>query len=153
VLTIYNGRDDIRYERTLGAIYRHYPLCVSWDENMGAGDFVRLTQENVLLCRRHALYEGDPVPLIVAFSYQGEDMDTGFDFCGGRAEYEEIEDFEEENFDFFVHRRSDDFYVNLTYNTLEYSDEFVETFLQNYARVIQSLAAGKKPADILKELG
>ena len=66
---------------------------------------------------------------------------------------EEIEDFEEENFDFFVHRRSDDFYVNLTYNTLEYSDKFVETFLQNYARVIQSLAAGKKPADILKELG
>lgn len=153
VLTIYNGRDDIRFERTMGAIYRHYPLCVSWDENMGAGDFVRQTQENVLLCRRHALYEGDPVPLIVAFSYQGEDMDTGFDFCGGRAEYEEIEDFEEENFDFFVHRRSDDFYVNLTYNTLEYSDKFVETFLQNYARVIQSLAAGKKPADILKELG
>ena len=152
VLTIYNGRDDIRFERTLGAIYRHYPLCVSWDENMGAGDFVRQTQENVLLCRRHALYEGDPVPLIVAFSYQGEDMDTGFDFCGGRAEYEEIEDFEEENFDFFVHRRSDDFYVNLTYNTLEYSDKFVETFLQNYARVIHGLAAGKKPADILREL-
>ena len=153
VLTIYNGRDDIRYERTMGAIYRHYPLCVRWDENMGAGDFVRQTQENVLLCRRHALYEGDPVPLIVAFSYQGEDMDTGFDFCGGRAEYEEIEDFEEENFDFFVHRRSDDFYVNLTYNTREYSEEFVENFLRNYARVIQGLAAGKKPADIIKELG
>ena len=153
VLTIYNGRDDIRYERTMGAIYRHYPLCVGWDENMGAGDFVRKTQENVLLCRRHALYEGDPVPLIVAFSYQGEDMDTGFDFCGGRAEYEEIEDFEEENFDFFVHRRSDDFYVNLTYNTREYSEKYVENFLRNYARVIEGLAAGKKPADIIKELG
>ena len=152
VLTIYNGRDDIRFERTMGAIYRHYPLCVSWDENMGAGDFVRQTQENVLLCRRHALYEGDPVPLIVAFSYQGEDMDTGFDFCGGRAEYEEIEDFEEENFDFFVHRRSDDFYVNLTYNTKEYSEKFVETFLQNYARVIQALVAGMKPADIIRKL-
>ena len=152
VLTIYNGRDDIRFERTMGAIYRHYPLCVSWDENIGAGDFVRQTQENVLLCRRHALYEGDPVPLIVAFSYQGEDMDTGFDFCGGRAEYEEIEDFEEENFDFFVHRRSDDFYVNLTYNTLEYSEAFVEKFLRNYARVIEGLVAGKKPADIIREL-
>ena len=92
------------------------------------------------------------MPLIVAFSYQGEDMDTGFDFCGGRAEYEEIEDFEEENFDFFVHRRKDDFYVNLTYNTMEYSEAFVARFLENYAKAIHALAAGEAPSKIAHEL-
>lgn len=152
VLTIYNGRDDIRYERTMGTIYRHHPLCVRWQEDMTAERFVKETQENILLCRRHALYEGDPVPLIAAFAYQGEDVDGDFDFCGGKARYEEIEDFEEENFDFFMHRRTDDFYVDLTYNTKEYSDDFVARFLENYAKVIHALAAGKKIAEILSIL-
>ncbi|MBP3812135.1 MAG: amino acid adenylation domain-containing protein [Acidaminococcaceae bacterium] len=152
VLTIYNGRDDIRYERTLGAIYRHYPLCVRWKEDMTAAQFVKETQENVLLCRRHALYEGDAVPLIAAFSYQGEDIDGEFDFCGGKARYEEVEDFEEEVFEFFLHRRKDDFYVNLTYNTLEYSETFIDRFLKNYALVLHGLAAGENVGDIVKKL-
>ena len=152
VLTIYNGRDDIRYERTMGAIYRHYPLCVSWKDEMTAARFVKQTQENVLQCRRHALYEGDSVPLIAAFSYQGEDIDDEFTFCGGKVRYEEIEDFEEETFDFFLHRRKDDFYVNLTYNTLEYSEAFVARFLENYARVIHGLAAGRKISEIVESL-
>ena len=152
VLTIYNGRDDIRYERTLGAIYRHYPLCVRWKEDMTAAQFVKETQENVLLCRRHALYEGDAVPLIAAFSYQGEDIDGEFDFCGGKARYEEVEDFEEEVFEFFLHRRKDDFYVNLTYNTLEYSEMFIDRFLKNYALVLHGLAAGENVGDIVKKL-
>ncbi len=149
ILTIYNGRDDIRYERTMGAVYRHYPLCVRWQEDMTAGSFVKETQENIMLCRRHVLYEGDPVPLIAAFAYQGEDVDGPFDFCGGKARYEEIEDFEEENFDFFLHRRRDDFYVNLTYNTKEYSEDFVARFLKDYASVIHALAEGKRIGDIL----
>ena len=149
VLTIYNGRDDIRYERTMGAIYRHYPLCVRWQDDMTAESFVKETQDNILLCRRHALYEGDPVPLIAAFSYQGEDLDDFFDFCGGKARFEEIEDFEEENFDFFVHRRQDDFYCNLTYNTKEYSEDFIARFLENYAKVIHALADGRKLSEIV----
>ena len=148
VLTIYNGRDDIRYERTLGAIYRHYPLCVRWTGDMTAARFVKGTQDNILLCRRHALYEGDAVPLIAAFSYQGEDPDEGMEFCGGRARYEEIEDFEEEIFEFFVHRRHDDFYVNLTYNTCAYSEAFISRFLENYAKTVHALADGVKPSAI-----
>lgn len=152
VLTIYNGRDDIRYERTMGAVYRHYPLCVRWQEDMTAARFVKETQESILLCRRHALYEGDPVPLIAAFAYQGEDVDGEFDFCGGKARYEEFEDFEEENFDFFVHRRQDDFYLNLTYNTKEYSEAFVQRFMADYAKVIHALAAGKAVKEIVEML-
>ena len=152
VLTIYNGRDDIRYERTMGAIYRHYPLCVRWQADMSGAQFVKETQDNILQCRRHALYEGDPVPLIAAFSYQGEDLEDEFEFCGGKARYEEIEDFEEEHFDFFLHRRKDDFYVNLTYNTLEFSEAFITRFLKNYAAVIQGLAANKNLGDIVKEI-
>ena len=152
VLTIYNGRDDIRFERTMGAIYRHYPLCTRWAEDMTAAQFVKETQNNILLCRRHALYEGDAVPLISAFSYQGEDIDGEFDFCGGKALYEEIEDFEDENFDFFLHRRRDDFYVNLTYNTLEYSEAFIERFLKNYALAIHGLAAGETIGAIVKKI-
>ncbi len=151
-LTIYNGRDDIRYERTMGVIYRHYPLCVRWTPEMTARDFVRKTQESVMLCRRHALYEGDPVPLLAAFAYQGEDPDDGFEFCGGPSRFEEIEDFEEEHFDFFIHRRKDDFYCNLTYNTKEYSDEFISCFLENYTAVLHGLAQNKTIADILKQL-
>lgn len=152
VLTIYNGRDDIRYERTMGAVYRHYPLCVRWQEDMTAARFVKETQENILLGRRHALYEGDPAPLIAAFSYQGEDIEDEFTFCGAPARYEEIEDYEDEIFDFFLHRRKDDFYVNLTYNTLAYSDAFVARFLKNYAAAIHGLAAGKAVGDIVKEI-
>ena len=152
VLTIYNGRDDIRYERTMGAVYRHYPLCVRWQAEMTGAQFVKETQDNILQCRRHALYEGDPVPLIAAFSYQGEDLEDEFEFCGGKARYEEIEDFEEEHFDFFLHRRKDDFYVNLTYNTLEFSDAFITRFLKNYAAVIHGLAANKNLGDIIKEI-
>ena len=151
VLTIYNGRDDIRYERTMGAIYRHYPLCVRWQDDLTASQFVKDTQENILLCRRHALYEGDAVPLIAVFSYQGEDIDGDFDFCGGKARYEEIEDFEDEIFEFFLHRRKDDFYVNLTYNTLEYSEAFIDRFLRNYTAAIHGLAAGKTLGEIVKE--
>ena len=99
ILTFYNGRDDIRYERTMGAIYRHHPICVRWKEETTAEAFVRETQENILLCRRHALYEGDPVPLIASFAYQGDDMEESFDFCGGRAVYDEVADFEEESAD------------------------------------------------------
>ena len=152
VLTIYNGRDDIRYERTMGAIYRHYPLCVRWQSDMSGAQFVKETQDNILQCRRHALYEGDPVPLIAAFSYQGEDLEDEFEFCGGQARYEEIEDFEEEHFDFFLHRRKDDFYVNLTYNTLEFSEAFVNRFLKNYTAVIHGLAVDKSLGDIVKEI-
>lgn len=152
VLTIYNGRDDIRYERTMGAVYRHYPLCVRWQEDMTAARFVKETQESILLCRRHALYEGNPVPLIAAFAYQGEDVDGAFDFCGGKARYEEFEDYEEENFDFFVHRRQDDFYLNLTYNTKEYSEAFVQRFMADYAKVIHGLAAGKTVKEIVAML-
>ncbi len=152
VLTIYNARDDVRYQRTLGAIYRHHPLCVRWQDDMTAEAFVRQTQENIMACRRHALYEGDSVPLIAAFAYQGEDMDDVFDFCGGKVRYEEIEDFEEEVFDFFMHRRKDDFYCNLTYNTKEYSDAFVERFLKDYASVIHALADGRKISDIVSSL-
>ena len=152
VLTIYNGRDDIRYERTMGAVYRHYPLCVRWQEDMTASRFVKETQENILLCRRHALYEGDPAPLIAAFSYQGEDIEDEFTFCGAPARYEEIEDYEDEIFDFFLHRRKDDFYVNLTYNTLAYSEAFVDRFLKNYASVIHGLTAGKSIGEIVKEI-
>ena len=152
VLTIYNARDDVRYQRTLGAIYRHHPLCVRWQDDMTAESFVRQTQEHIMACRRHALYEGDSVPLTAAFAYQGEDMDDAFDFCGGKALYEEIEDFEEEGFDFFMHRRKDDFYCNLTYNTKEYSDAFVERFLKDYASVIHALADGRKVSDIVRSL-
>ena len=152
VLTIYNGRDDIRYERTMGAVYRHYPLCVRWQADMTASRFVKDTQESILLCRRHALYEGDPVPLIAAFSYQGEDIDDEFTFCGAPARYEEIEDYEDEVFDFFLHRRKDDFYVNLTYNTLAYSDGFIDRFLKNYTAAIHGLAAGKTLGEIVKEI-
>lgn len=152
VLTIYNGRDDIRYERTMGAVYRHYPLCVRWQADMTASRFVKETQENILLCRRHALYEGDPVPLIAAFSYQGEDIEDEFTFCGAPARYEEIEDYEDEVFDFFLHRRKDDFYVNLTYNTLAYSEAFVDRFLKNYTIAIRGMAAGKTVGAIVKEI-
>ncbi len=152
VLTIYNGRDDIRYERTMGAIYRHYPLCVRWQADMTASRFVKETQENILRCRRHALYEGDPVPLIAAFSYQGEDIEDEFIFCGAPARYEEIEDYEDEVFDFFLHRRKDDFYVNLTYNTLAYSEAFVARFLKNYTTAVCGLAAGKLLGEIVKEI-
>lgn len=152
VLTFYNARDDIRYERTLGAIYRHYPLCVKWTENMTAERFVKETQENILACRRHALYEGDPVPLIISFGYQGEDTDEGFEFCGGLAQYEEVEDHEDENFNFYVHRRKDDFYVALTYNTREYSDAFISRFMENYSKAVQALVYGVKPSQIEGEL-
>jgi amino acid adenylation domain-containing protein len=152
VLTIYNGRDDIRYERTMGAIYRHYPLCVRWQADMSGAQFVKETQDNILQCRHHALYEGDPVPLIAAFSYQGEDLGEEFEFCGGLTRYEEIEDFEEEHFDFFLHRRKDDFYVNLTYNTLEFSEAFINRFLKNYTAVIHGLAADRTVGDIEKEI-
>ena len=119
---------------------------------MSGAQFVKETQDNTLQCRRHALYEGDPVPLIAAFSYQGEDLEDEFEFCGGKARYEEIEDFEEEHFDFFLHRRKDDFYVNLTYNMLEFSDAFITRFLKNYAAVIHGLAANKNLGDIVKEI-
>lgn len=105
-----------------------------------------------MACRRHALYEGDSVPLSGAFAYQGEDLDEEFDFCGGKARYEEIEDYEEEIFDFFMHRRKDDFYCNLTYNTKKYSDAFVERFLKDYASVIHALADGRKVGDIVRSL-
>jgi amino acid adenylation domain-containing protein len=150
-LTIYNARDDIRYERTLGAVYRHYPLCVRWNDDMPAEAFVKLTQENIMLCRRHALYEGEPVPLTAAFSYQGEDLDE-FEFCGGKARYETIEDYEEEFFDFFMYRRADDFYCNLTYNTREYSDTFIERFLKNYTKTIHALVDGLNISDIIKKI-
>ena len=136
----------------MGAVYRHYPLCVRWQEDMTASRFVKETQENILLCRRHALYEGDPAPLIAAFSYQGEDIEDEFTFCGAPARYEEIEDYEDEIFDFFLHRRKDDFYVNLTYNTLAYSEAFVDRFLKNYASVIHGLTAGKSIGEIVKEI-
>ena len=151
-LTIYNGRDDIRFERTMGALYRHYPLCVRWTDDMTAASFVKETQENILLCRRHALYEGDPVPLIISFAYQGEDLDGPFAFCGGMAEQEWVEDHEDENFNFFVYRRQEDFHVNLTYNAKEYSEEFISRFVENYAKVIHALANGEKIADIVKLL-
>ncbi|MBR3458760.1 MAG: hypothetical protein IKH16_11515, partial [Selenomonadaceae bacterium] len=148
-LTLYNGRDDIRYERTIGALYRHYPLCVRWTADMAAEKFVKSTQENILLCRRHALYEGDPVPLLISFAYQGEDVDGSFAFCGGTARQEWIEDHADEIFNFYVYRRRDDFYVNLTYNTKEYSEDFVARFLKDYASVIHALAEGKRIGDIL----
>jgi hypothetical protein len=113
---------------------------------------VKETQDNILQCRHHALYEGDPVPLIAAFSYQGEDLGEEFEFCGGLTRYEEIEDFEEEHFDFFLHRRKDDFYVNLTYNTLEFSEAFINRFLKNYTAVIHGLAADRTVGDIEKEI-
>ena len=149
-LTLYNGRGDMRYERTMGAIYHHFPLCVRWSPEMSAETFVKDTRENILLCRRHILYEGDPVPIIIAFSYQGNDInaDGDFDFCGGKTKYEKIEDFEEENFDFFIHRRSDDFYLNLTYNTKEYSEEFINNFIENYSKAVNGLVAGRKPIEI-----
>ncbi|MBQ9365876.1 MAG: amino acid adenylation domain-containing protein [Schwartzia sp.] len=148
VLTFYNGRDDIRYERTMGAIYRHYPLCVRWDDEMTASDFVRATQENILSCRRHALYEGDPVPLIASFGYQGEDTGDAMEFCGGKARYEEVEDHENEIFNFYPHRNNKGFYVALTYNTKSYSVEYVKRFISNYACTIRGLASGTKPSDI-----
>ena len=132
----------------MGAIYRHLPLCVRFDDDMTACDFVRATQENILNCRAHVLFEPDPVPIITAFSYQGEDPPEPFPFCSGLASYEETEDYEEEIFDFFVHRRQDGFYVNLTYNTLSYSKTFIDRFLKDYAMVLRSLSSGVSPADI-----
>jgi len=55
-------------------------------------------------------------------------------------------------FEFFLHRRKDDFYVNLTYNTLEYSETFIDRFLKNYALVLHGLAAGENVGDIVKKL-
>lgn len=147
-LTIYNGRDDARYARIMGAIYRHLPLCVRYDDDMTAQDFVRATQENILKCRAHLLYEPDPVPMITAFSYQGEDLPEPFPFCSGLASYEETEDYEEEIFDFFVRKRQDGFYVELTYNTLAYSKTFIDRFIKNYTMVLRSLTTGVRPADI-----
>ena len=147
-LSIYSARDDERYARTFGAVYRHYPLCVKWTDDMSSADFVRNTQENIMLCRLHALYEADPVPIDAGFVYQGEDLDDLFDFCGGKALYDEIEDYEEEGFDFFIHRRRDDLYCNLTYNSLRYSDKFVADFLSDYADVIHALVSGTSPSGI-----
>ncbi len=115
---------------------------------MTAGQFVKETQENILLCRRHALYEGDPVPIIISFAYQGEDTDEGFAFCGGRAQYDEVEDYEDEIFNFYVHRRQDGYYVALTYNTRAYSEAFVARFVENYAKAIRGLISGEKPSAI-----
>ena len=147
-LTIYNGRDDARYARIMGAIYRHLPLCVRYDDDMTACDFVRATQENILKCRAHLLYEPDPVPMITAFSYQGEDLPEPFPFCSGLASYEETEDYEEEIFDFFVRKRQNGFYVELTYNTLAYSKTFIDRFIKDYTMVLRSLTTGVRPADI-----
>ena len=63
-----------------------------------------------------------------------------------------LEDFEEENFDFFVHRRQDDFYLNLTYNTKEYSEVFVQRFMADYAKVMHALAAGRNLKEIVAML-
>jgi len=147
-LTIYNGRDDAALSRTMGCIYRHHPLCVRFDDEISAAGFVKQTETDILKCRMHALYQADPVPIITAFSYQGTDPDDPFEFCGGKAHYEEFEDYEEELFDFFVHRRADGFYVNLTYNSLAYSEEFISWFLKSYAYVITALISGVKPSEI-----
>ncbi len=103
-----------------------------------------------MLCRRHALYEGDPVPLITSFAYQGEDLEDDFEFCGGKAIYDEVEDFEEENFNFYVYRKKDDFYAYLTYNTKEYSNVFVSRFMENYSRALRGLIDEKSPSEIVK---
>ena len=86
--------------------------------------------------------------MITAFSYQGEDLPEPFPFCSGLASYEETEDYEEEIFDFFVHKRQDGFYVELTYNTLAYSKTFIDRFIKNYTMVLRSLTTGVRPADI-----
>ncbi len=147
-LTIYNGRDDAAFSRTMGCIYRHHPLCVKFDDEISAVGFVKQTETDILKCRMHALYHADPVPLITAFSYQGTDLEDPFEFCGGAAHYEEVEDYEYEVFDFFVHRRADGFYVNLTYNSLAYSEGFISWFLKSYAHVITELISGVKPSEI-----
>ena len=147
VLSIYNARDDSRYTHTFGALYRHYPLCLKWTSDMSADDFIRKTQENIMKCRVHTLYEPDPVPLDAAFAYQGEN-DVYLDFCGDSAIYEEIGDYEKEEFDFFIYRREDDLYCNLTYNSLRYSDKFVSDFLLDYKNVIHAFISGTAPSDI-----
>ena len=147
-LTIYNARDDARYTRSFGAFYRHYPLCVKWTDDMSAVDFVRNTQENIMLCRLHALYEADPVPIDAGFIYQGEVSNELNDFCGGNARYEEVQDYEEEGFDFYIYCKQDDLYCGLTYNSLRYSDKFVSDFLSDYANVIHSLTEEISPSEI-----
>jgi hypothetical protein len=42
--------------------------------------------------------------------------------------------------------------VNLTYNTLAYSEAFTDRFLKNYAAAIHGLAAGKTIGEIVKEI-
>ncbi|MBR1445055.1 MAG: non-ribosomal peptide synthetase [Firmicutes bacterium] len=147
-LSIYSARDDARYIRTFGALYRHYPLCVKWNSDTSADDFVRDTQNNIMLCRLHSLYEPDVVPIDSGFAYQGEDIDSYFDFCGDKALYEEVQDYEEEGFDFFIYRREDDLYCNLYYNSLRYSDSFISDFLSDYRNVIHSLVDGIAPSEI-----
>lgn len=150
-ISIYNARDDARYVRTFGALYRHYPLCVKWAEETSADDFVRRTQENIMLCRLHALYEADPVPVDAGFAYQGELADILEDFCGDDALYEENEDFEDEDsvgFEFYVYRDRHGLRAKLSYNSLRYSAGFVSDFLSDYAGVIRALMSGTAPSEI-----
>lgn len=117
---------------------------------MTAKEFLHETKENIMICRRNALYEGDSVPLITSFAYQGEDLEDDFEFCGGKAIYDEVEDFEEENFNFYIYRKKDDFYAHLTYNTKEYSNAFVSRFMENYSRALHGLIDEKSPSEIVK---
>ena len=43
---------------------------------------------------------------------------------------------------------ADGFYVNLTYNSLAYSEGFISWFLKSYAHVITELISGVKPSEI-----
>lgn len=150
-ITIYNARDDTRYARTFGALYRHYPLCVKWTEDMSADDFVRNTQENIMLCRLHALYEADPVPVAAGFAYQGEDLDLLEAFCGDAARYEEVEDNADESedgFELYVFRGRNGLRAKLSYNSLQYSDEFVSDFLSDYVGVVRAIVSGTAPSEI-----
>ena len=152
--TVYNGRKDKGYARTVGMTVRTIPVFARFDDDTTVLDFLRSAQEMAKGCREHDAYTyidfvGDlNVSSDSMFAWHG-DIFAEDNLCGKPSD---VIRFGNSTLDVPLYLkafiRNGRFQLKAEYNANLYSEELISTFLESYDAVLGGLLVKENVRDV-----
>lgn len=152
--TIYNGRSDMRFARTVSMMVKTLPVYCSWDANTRVADYLRAVKEQVMASMTNDLFSFAEVSGIadvssdVLFAYQGDYLALGT-VCGAPFQRIMLESNATGSaLDFQVFAGTDGLVLRAEYQRNRYSDAYVTDMARTYGCIVRGMLTCERVVDI-----
>ena len=152
--TIYNGRNDSRLARSITMLVKTLPVMLHTEGSIVVADMIREAQNQLIGSMSNDIYSFAEISSAygirsdILFAYQGSEFlfDT---FCGEKVEFVKVTpDTAKSPITITVFLKDGKYEINAEYRCDMYSEDFINSFIDVFDRVLSGFSEKEKAEDI-----